>query len=151
MIRRVLVKNRNIKGDGASILTCDKSNRAVITRDTRPALCFHENLGGASSRPARRAIHHARPIQYWIRDIKVPELSNELKHYIISLSRKLNLPKSLSFGAIKWSLRALASFIKRNSLLSLHSINSVSPCASLHRSPSVQVPLRNLKRSKPIC
>lgn len=65
-------------------------------------------------------------------------------HYLMSLRRKLYFPKSLSFGAIRWSFLALASFIKRNSLRSIHSFNSCSPWASLHKSSSVQVPLRNL-------
>lgn len=69
-----------------------------------------------------------------------------LRHYLMSLSRKLYFPKSLSFGAIRWSFLALASFIKRNSLRSLHSFSSCSPCASLHNSSSVHVPLRNLKQ-----
>lgn len=68
--------------------------------------------------------------------------------YIMSLSRKLYFPKSLSFGAIRWSFLALASFIKRNSLRSIHSFSSGSPCASLHNSSSVQVPLRNLSEGK---
>ena len=62
----------------------------------------------------------------------------------MSLSRKLYLPKSLSFGAIRWSFLALASFIKRNSLRSVHSFSSSFPWASLHNSSSVQVPLRYL-------
>lgn len=65
----------------------------------------------------------------------------------MSLSRKLYFPKSLSFGAIRWSFRALASFIKRNSLRSIHSFSSCSPCASLHKSSSVHVPLRNLSKN----
>lgn len=65
----------------------------------------------------------------------------------MSLSRKLYFPKSLSFGAIRWSFRALASFIKRNSLRSIHSFSSCSPCASLHKSSSVHVPLRNLSKT----
>lgn len=62
----------------------------------------------------------------------------------MSLSRKLYFPKSLSFGAIRWSFLALASFIKRNSLRSVHSFSSSFPWASLHNSSSVQVPLRYL-------
>lgn len=69
-------------------------------------------------------------------------------HYIMSLSRKLYFPKSLSFGAIRWSFLALASFIKRNSLRSIHSFSSWSPCASLHKSSSVHVPLRNLPETQ---
>lgn len=65
-------------------------------------------------------------------------------HYLMSLSRKLYFPKSLSFGAIRWSFLALASFIKRNSLRSIHSFSSCSPWASLHESSSVHVPFRNL-------
>lgn len=68
-----------------------------------------------------------------------------IKVYLMSLSRKLYLPKSLSFGAIKWSFRALASFIKRNSLRSIHSFSSSSPWAMVHLSPSGHVPLRNLQ------
>lgn len=68
-------------------------------------------------------------------------------HYLISLSRKLYFPKSLSFGAIRWSFLALASFSKRNSLRSIHSFSSCSPCASLHKSSSVHVPLRNLSQT----
>lgn len=66
----------------------------------------------------------------------------------MSLSRKLYFPKSLSFGAIRWSFLALASFIKRNSLRSIHSFSSWSPCASLHKSSSVHVPLRNLPETQ---
>lgn len=66
----------------------------------------------------------------------------------MSLSRKLYFPKSLSFGAIRWSFRALASFIKRNSLRSIHSFSSCSPCASLHKSSSVHVLLRNLSKHR---
>lgn len=69
----------------------------------------------------------------------------------MSLSRKLYFPKSLSFGAIRWSFLALASFIKRNSLRSIHSFSSCSPCASLHNSSSVHVPLRNLLGHKVKC
>lgn len=69
-------------------------------------------------------------------------------YYIMSLSRKLYFPKSLSFGAIRWSFLALASFIKRNSLRSFHSFSSCSPCASLHSSSSVHVPLRNLSKQR---
>lgn len=68
----------------------------------------------------------------------------------MSLSRKLYFPKSLSFGAIRWSFLALASFIKRNSLRSLHSFSSCSPCASLQKSSSVHVLLRNLSKHE-IC
>lgn len=67
-------------------------------------------------------------------------------HYIMSLSRKLYFPKSLSLGAMRWSFLALASFIIRNSRRSFHSLSSCSPCASLHDSPSVQAPLRNLRQ-----
>lgn len=73
------------------------------------------------------------------------------RHYLMSLSRKLYFPKSLSFGAIRWSFVALASFIKRNSLRSLHSFSSCSPWASLHKSSSVHVPLRNLPKSDSKC
>ncbi len=69
----------------------------------------------------------------------------------MSLSRKLYFPKSLSFGAIRWSFLALASFIKRNSLRSIHSFSSCSPWASLHKSSSVHVPLRNLPEHKVEC
>lgn len=62
----------------------------------------------------------------------------------MSLSRKLYFPKSLSFGAIRWSFLALASFKERNSLRSIHSFSSCTPCASLHKSSSVHVPLRYL-------
>lgn len=62
----------------------------------------------------------------------------------MSLSRKLYFPKSLSFGAIRWSFLALASFIKRNSRRSFHSFSSCSPWASLHESSSVHMALRNL-------
>lgn len=67
----------------------------------------------------------------------------------MSLSRKLYFPKSLSFGAIRWSFLALASFIKRNSLRSVHSFSSSFPWASLHNSSSVQVPLRYLWKWMP--
>lgn len=72
-------------------------------------------------------------------------------HYIMSLSRKLYFPKSLSFGAIRWSFLALASFIKRNSLRSFHSFSSSCPCASLHKSSSMHVLLRNLPEHKIKC
>lgn len=64
----------------------------------------------------------------------------------MSLSRKLYLPKSLSFGAIRWSFLALANFIKRNSRRSIHSLSSWFPCAILQESSSVQVSLRYLWR-----
>ncbi len=52
-------------------LTGDKSNKAVITLNTRPALCFPwkpRRMSFSSGEP-----HHTRPIQYWIQDIIVPE------------------------------------------------------------------------------
>jgi len=68
----------------------------------------------------------------------------------MSLSRKLYFPKSLSFGAIRWSFLALASFIKRNSRRSIHSFSSCSPWASLHSSSSVHELLRNLRETQKV-
>lgn len=119
----------------------EKTSHQSITGTVLNALCFKIMLWSAEALNKNLT----QDFQYCI-ICKGKWILFSSRHYLMSLSRKLYFPKSLSFGAIRWSFVALASFIKRNSLRSLHSFSSCSPWASLHKSSSVHVPLRNLKQ-----
>lgn len=130
---QIRVNQPPIRGPGPE---CPLQNHAVIR-------LFPVHLRGPQGSPDSRLFEYCITCKWaWV-------LSAH--HYIMSLSRKLYFPKSLSFGAIRWSFLALASFIKRNSLRSIHSFSSCSPCASLHKSSSMHVPLRNLSEHKITC
>lgn len=133
---------------------CFNINEAIFLQNAAPATCFPI---ASSTREGRKKNSH---VLSNCRELHLSSSTSTLfpKHnfqtslahfwikvYFMSLSRKLYLPKSLSFGAIKWSFRALASFIKRNSLRSIHSFSSSSPWAIVHFSPLGHVPLRNLQ------